>query len=259
MIGLIDTHTHLFCEEFDDDRELALIRAKQAGVSRMFMPNIDDTTTEALLGMCDKHKECYPLMGLHPTSVDSSWEERLSKVEKVLRSGRKFYGIGEVGLDLYWDKTYENEQKKAFKTQIEWALELDLPLIIHCRNAHKELMECMSPYRESQLRGIFHSFGGDIGEAENLLEFKNFMLGINGIVTFKKSSLPETLSRIPLERIVLETDSPYLAPVPHRGERNESAYVISIAEKLASIYKMPTEEIAQHNSVNALKVFLNAG
>ena len=202
MIGLIDTHTHLFCEEFDDDRELALIRAKQAGVSRMFMPNIDDTTTEALLGMCDKHKECYPLMGLHPTSVDSSWEER---------------------------------------------------------HAHNELMECMSPYRESQLRGIFHSFGGDIGEAENLLEFKNFMLGINGIVTFKKSSLPETLSRIPLERIVLETDSPYLAPVPHRGERNESAYVISIAEKLASIYKMPTEEIAQHTSVNALKVFLNAG
>ena len=139
MIGLIDTHTHLFCEEFDDDRELALIRAKQAGVSRLFMPNIDDTSTEALLDMCDKHKECYPLMGLHPTSVDSSWEERLSKVEKVLRSGRKFYGIGEVGLDLYWDKTYVNEQKRAFNTQIEWALEFDLPLIIHCRNAHNEL------------------------------------------------------------------------------------------------------------------------
>lgn len=259
MIGLIDTHTHLFCEEFDDDRELALIRAKQAGVSRLFMPNIDDTSTEALLDMCDKHKECYPLMGLHPTSVDSSWEERLSKVEKVLRSGRKFYGIGEVGLDLYWDKTYENEQKKAFKTQIEWALELDLPLIIHSRNAHKELMECMSPYRESQLRGIFHSFGGDIGEAENLLEFKNFMLGINGIVTFKKSSLPETLSQIPLERIVLETDSPYLAPVPHRGQRNESAFIVSTAEKLAAIYEVPIEKIAQQTTTNALKVFQNAG
>lgn len=258
MTGLIDTHTHLFCEEFDDDRELALIRAKQAGVSRLFMPNIDDTSTEALLDMCDKHKECYPLMGLHPTSVDSSWEERLSKVEKVLRSGRKFYGIGEVGLDLYWDKTYVNEQKHAFNTQIEWALEFDLPLIIHCRNAHNELMECMSPYKESQLRGIFHSFGGDTAEAASLLEFKNFMLGINGIVTFKKSSLPETLSQIPLERIVLETDSPYLAPVPHRGQRNESAFIVSTAEKLAGIYEVPIEEIAQQTTTNALKVFQNA-
>lgn len=258
MTGLIDTHTHLFCEEFDDDRELALIRAKQAGVSRLFMPNIDDTSMEALLDICDKHKECYPLMGLHPTSVDSSWEERLSKVEKVLRSGRKFYGIGEVGLDLYWDKTYVNEQKRAFNTQIEWALEFDLPLIIHCRNAHNELMECMSQYRESQLRGIFHSFGGDTKEAASLLEFKNFMLGINGIVTFKKSSLPETLSQIPLERIVLETDSPYLAPVPHRGQRNESAFIVSTAEKLAAIYEVPIEEIAQQTTTNALKVFQNA-
>lgn len=258
MTGLIDTHTHLFCEEFDDDRELALIRAKQAGVSRLFMPNIDDTSMEALLDMCDKHKECYPLIGLHPTSVDSSWEERLSKVEKVLRSGRKFYGIGEVGLDLYWDKTYVNEQKRAFNTQIEWALEFDLPLIIHCRNAHNELMECMSPYKESQLRGIFHSFGGDTAEAASLLEFKNFMLGINGIVTFKKSSLPETLSQIPLERIVLETDSPYLAPVPHRGQRNESAFIVSTAEKLAGIYEVPIEEIAQQTTTNALKVFQNA-
>lgn len=258
MTGLIDTHTHLFCEEFDDDRELALIRAKQAGVSRLFMPNIDDTSMEALLDMCDKHKECYPLIGLHPTSVDSSWEERLSKVEKVLRSGRKFYGIGEVGLDLYWDKTYVNEQKRAFNTQIEWALEFDLPLIIHCRNAHNELMECMSPYKESQLRGIFHSFGGDTAEAASLLEFKNFMLGINGIVTFKKSSLPETLSQIPLERIVLETDSPYLAPVPHRGQRNESAFIVSTAEKLAAIYEVPIEEIAQQTTTNALKVFQNA-
>lgn len=258
MTGLIDTHTHLFCEEFDDDRELALIRAKQAGVSRLFMPNIDDTSMEALLDMCDKHKECYPLMGLHPTSVDSSWEERLSKVEKVLRSGRKFYGIGEVGLDLYWDKTYVNEQKRAFNTQIEWALEFDLPLIIHCRNAHNELMECMSPYKESQLRGIFHSFGGDTAEVASLLEFKNFMLGINGIVTFKKSSLPETLSQIPLERIVLETDSPYLAPVPHRGQRNESAFIVSTAEKLAGIYEVPIEEIAQQTTTNALKVFQNA-
>lgn len=258
MIGLIDTHTHLFCEEFDDDRELALIRAKQAGVSKLFMPNIDDTSTEALLDICDKHKECYPLMGLHPTSVDSSWGKRISKVEKVLRSGRKFYGIGEVGLDLYWDKNYVKEQKHVFNIQIEWALEFNLPLIIHCRNAHNEMMDCMSRYRESQLRGIFHSFGGNIDEATNLLEYRNFMLGINGIVTFKKSSLPETLTKIPLERIVLETDSPYLSPVPHRGKRNESAFIVSTAEKLAAIYEVPIEKIAQQTTTNALKVFQNA-
>jgi len=260
MIGLTDTHTHLFCEEFDNDRDLAIIRAKEAGVTRMFMPNIDETSIGPLLKLCDRTPGCYPLIGLHPTSVDSNWESRLSEVEKVLRSGRVFYGIGEVGIDLYWDKTYAEQQKQVFKIQLEWALEFNLPLIIHCRNAHKEMLEVMSPYKETSLRGIFHSFGGSLEEANDLLSYKNFMLGINGIVTFKKSILPDTLKQIqlPLERIVLETDSPYLAPVPHRGERNESAYILSIANKLADIFDTSIDDIARHTTRNALKVFQNA-
>lgn len=257
MIGLIDTHTHLFCEEFDNDRDLAIIRAKEAGVTRLFMPNIDDESIESLLSLCDRHSGCYPLMGLHPTSVNTNWEERLTKVEKVLRSGRTFYGIGEVGLDLYWDKTYVNEQKQTFAKQAEWALELNLPLIIHCRNAHNELLDVMSKYKGTPLRGIFHSFGGSLDEAKELLSFENFMLGINGIVTFKKSTLPETLKQLPLERIVLETDSPYLAPVPYRGNRNESAYLVSTANKLAEIFDTTIDDIARHTTTNALKVFQN--
>lgn len=258
MIGLIDTHTHLFCEEFDSDRELAIIRAKEAGVTRMFMPNIDDESIDALLKLCDKTSGCYPLMGLHPTSVADDWKIRLEKVEKVLNSGRKFYGIGEVGLDLYWDKTYVEEQKEVFKIQLEWALNLNLPLIIHCRNAHKEMMEVMSAYKDTTLRGIFHSFGGTLEEANDMLSYKNFMLGINGIVTFKKSTLPETLKQLPIDRIVLETDSPYLAPVPYRGKRNESAYITSTANKLAEIFDTTIDDIAWRTTTNALKVFQNA-
>lgn len=258
MTGLIDTHTHIFCEEFDEDRDLAIIRAKEAGVTRLFMPNIDDTTIDALLKLCDSKSNCYPLMGFHPTSVDSNWGSRLATVEKVLRSGKKFYGIGEVGLDLYWDQTYKEKQIKVFIIQLEWALELNLPLIIHCRNAQAELLEAMQPYKNSNLRGIFHSFGGSLEDALSMLEFKNFMLGINGIVTFKKSTLPDTIAKLPLERLVLETDSPYLAPIPYRGKRNESAYLVSIAEKLATIYDTTLDEIASFTTANALKVFQNA-
>lgn len=259
MTGLVDTHTHLFCEEFDGDRELAIIRARQSGVSRLFMPNIDETTIEPLLTLCDANQGCYPLMGLHPTSVDHAWGKKLDIIEKTLRSNRAFYGIGEVGLDLYWDKTYKEEQKRVLSIQLEWALELDLPVIIHCRNAHEDLMDVMSSYKDTSLRGIFHSFSGTEEEANELMKFKNFMLGINGIVTFKKSTLPETLIKIPLDRIVLETDSPYLAPVPYRGGRNESAYIVSIAEKLSLVYDTTIEEIAFRTTTNALKVFQNAG
>lgn len=259
MIGLIDTHTHLFSEEFDSDRELAVIRAAEAGVTRLFMPNIDDTTIRPLLDMCDSCSACLPLMGLHPTSVDGDWESRLSKVETAFRSGRKFYGVGEVGLDLYWDSTYKKEQVVVFEKQLGWAIEFDLPLIIHCRNAFPELLEIMNQYKDSNLRGIFHSFGGTGEEASDLLEYKNFMLGINGVVTFKKSSLPEVLKSVPLDRVVLETDSPYLAPVPYRGKRNESAYLVSIANKLSEVYGMSVDDIAAATTKNALKVFQNAG
>lgn len=255
MTRLIDTHTHLFDEEFDEDREQVLARAVGAGVTRMFMPNIDETTVDALLSLCDNHEGCYPLIGFHPTSVDADWEKRLAEVEKVFRSGRTFYGIGEVGMDLYWDETFRKEQMKVLDIQIGWALEANLPLIIHCRKAQKELMEVMSPYRDTPLRGIFHSFSGTEEEAVELLEYKNFMLGVNGIVTFKKSTLPQVLHMVPLDRIVLETDSPYLAPVPHRGKRNESAYLSDTALKLSLIYETDFETLACKTSENALKVF----
>lgn len=259
MISLIDTHTHLFCEEFDEDRELAILRAVEAGVTRMFMPNIDDTTIEPLMSLCDKHANCYPLMGFHPTSVDADWEKRLSVVEKSLRSGYKFYGIGEVGMDLYWDKTYIKEQMKVFDIQTQWAIELNLPLIIHCREAYPEMLEVLSKYKDTSLKGIFHSFGGTVDEAQALMEYPNFMLGINGVVTFKKSTLPDVLREVPIEKIVLETDSPYLAPVPYRGRRNESAYLLSTANKLSEIYGLPIDEISAQTTTNALKVFENVG
>ena len=255
MIEFIDTHTHLFAEEFDEDRELAVTRAKEAGVTRMFMPNIDDTSIEALLSLCDTHDGCYPLIGFHPTSVDADWKERLAVVERAFRSGHPFYGIGEVGLDFYWDDTFREEQMKVFDIQINWALEADLPLIIHSRSAQKELLEVMEPYRNTALRGIFHSFGGNEEEASELLEYTNFMLGINGILTFKKSTLPEVLKQVPLDRLVLETDSPYLAPVPHRGKRNESSFMVDTARRLADVYEVELAELSAKTTENALKVF----
>lgn len=255
MIAFIDTHTHLYTEEFDGDRDLAVLRAKEAGVTRMFMPNIDDTTVDDMLSLCASHEGCYPIIGFHPTSVDANWKQRLSTVKSRLDSPQKFYGIGETGLDLYWDKTYRNEQMEAFDEQIHWALEKDLPLIVHCREAYPELFEVLAPYRETNLRGIFHSFTGTKDEAERLLEYSGFMLGINGVATFKKSTLPDVLPNVPVDRIVLETDSPYLAPVPFRGKRNESAYLLKTAEKLSDIYGIPLETIARTTTENALRVF----
>lgn len=259
MISLIDTHTHLFAEEFDEDRELAVLRAGEAGVTRLFMPNIDDTTVESLLALCRKHEECYPMIGFHPTSVDTDWMNRLARVKEWLLSGERFYGIGEVGMDLYWDKTYRLEQMKVLDEQVRWALDYSLPLIIHCREAYPELLEVLEPYRTSGLTGIFHSFTGTADDAARLLEYSGFMLGINGVVTFKKSSLPEVLKEVPLSRLVLETDSPYLAPVPYRGKRNESAYLVKVAEKLGDVYGLPLEKIAAETTENALKLFKIAG
>ena len=256
MAHLIDTHTHLFVEEFDGDRELALIRAREAGVTRLFMPNIDDASVEQMLALCDEHEGCYPMIGLHPTSVDADWKIRLERVERWLHSDRRFYGIGEVGLDLYWDKTYLKEQVEVLHRQIEWALTYGLPLVIHCRAACSELLEVLSRYDKKSLTGIFHSFTGTEEEALRLLDYPGFMLGINGVVTFKKSTLPAVLaSSVPLERLVLETDSPYLAPVPYRGKRNESAFIVKVAERLSEVYGVPMAGIASVTSANALKVF----
>lgn len=254
-MAFVDTHTHLYVEEFDEDRELTLIRAGEAGVARLFMPNIDDTTVDAMLALCRSHEGCYPMIGFHPTSVDADWKARLAAVRRWLDSPQTFYGIGEVGLDLYWDKTYKKEQMQAFEIQIEWALEHDLPLVVHCREAYPELFEVLAPYKNTGLRGIFHSFTDTEEEAARLLEYTGFLLGINGVVTFKKSVLPSVLPHVPLGRIVLETDSPYLAPVPYRGKRNESAYLVEVAGKLSEIYSVPLEEIARVTTENACRMF----
>lgn len=254
--GWIDTHTHLYTEEFDEDREEVLARAAQAGVTHLFMPNIDDTTASRMLQLCETHKGCYPMMGLHPTSVDAHWRERLSVVRGWLEAeAARFVGIGEVGMDLYWDQTFRDAQMQVLDEQVQWALEYRLPLIVHCREAWPELLEVLAPYRDKGLTGIFHSYTGG-WPAEQLLAYDGFMLGINGVVTFKKSTLPDDLKTVPLSRVVLETDSPYLAPVPHRGKRNESAYIGKVADRLAVLYGVPSEEVAIQTTANALKVFM---
>lgn len=253
---LIDTHSHLFLEEFSEDLPQVMQRAREAGVSRIFMPNIDSSTIDALLAVCSQYPGyCYPMIGLHPTSVNETYEKELAVVKERLSAPNNFVAIGEIGLDLYWDKSFLKEQLLVFEKQIEWALEYRLPIVIHSREAFDYIYKVMQPYKDTPLTGIFHSFTGTPEEASRLLEFEGFMLGINGVVTFKKSTLPETLQQVPLERIVLETDSPYLTPVPNRGKRNESANVKYTFQKVAEIYRTELENVARITSDNALKVF----
>ncbi|MBE6288264.1 MAG: TatD family deoxyribonuclease [Mediterranea massiliensis] len=253
---IVDSHSHLFLEEFNEDLAQVIERAQINGVSHIFMPNIDSTTIDALKQTCEKYKGyCFPMIGLHPTSVAASYEEELNIVRKELENNNNYVAIGEIGLDLYWDKTYLKEQLVVFEKQIEWALEYNLPIVVHCREAFHYIYKVMEPYKKTPLKGIFHSFTGTAEEAEQALRFDNFLLGINGVVTFKKSSLPQILKNVPLNRVVLETDSPYLTPVPFRGKRNESAYLKHTLMKLAEVYEQPDEEVAQITSKNALKVF----
>ena len=253
---MIDTHSHLFVEEFTEDLPAVIDRARTAGVSKVFMPNIDDTTVKVMLDVCTAYQGyCFPMIGFHPTSVDSDSLSRIHKMKEMLSGEHPFIAIGEVGMDLYWDKTYLKEQQKALDIQIQWALEYRLPLVLHCREAFPELFEVMEPYKNTELSGVFHSFTGTLEEAGQVLEYPRFFFGINGVVTFKKSKLPEILTQIPLGRIVLETDSPYLSPMPFRGKRNESSYIKNVAEKLAGIYNMDFENIDRITTNNALKVF----
>lgn len=253
---LIDTHSHLFLEEFAEDLEAVIERAQIAGVSHIFMPNIDSTTIESLLGVCSRYDNyCFPMIGLHPTSVNENYHSELDVVLKELKSDKKYVAIGEVGMDLYWDKTYEKEQVAVLSKQLEWALGFNLPVVIHSRDAFDSICEVLRKFSGSSLRGIFHSFTGTAAEAMYLMEHFDFLLGINGIVTFKKSTIPDVLKVIPLEKIVLETDSPYLAPVPCRGRRNESANVKYVLLKVAEIYGKTPEEVAKITSESALKVF----
>lgn len=256
-MNFIDTHSHIYLEEFDSDRTEVIERAQQAGVTKLFLPNVDMGTMERMLKVCNDYKGyCYPMIGVHPTSVNENYEKELAVVEKELASGKSYVAVGEVGLDLYWDKTFLDQQKEAFDRQIQWALKYDLPLIIHSRDAFEEIREVMQPYMDTPLRGIFHSFTGTVEEANSLLAFNGFLLGINGVVTFKNSSLSTVLKQVPIERIVLETDAPYLTPVPYRGKRNESAYLKYTLVKVAEVYGETIEFIAEQTSANVSKVFV---
>lgn len=256
MIEFVDTHTHLFTTEFDTDRAEAVQRALDANVSALCLPAINEESLGQLLSMCDAFPGvCYPMIGLHPTELGEDYNFVLDRMYNMLRTDDRFVAIGEVGLDFYWDDTKKNEQKDAFCRQIEWALEMDLPLAIHSRSAFDDLYAIMDNYRGRGLRGVFHCFSGSDDEARKLLSFDGFYLGIGGVVTYKKCTLSDVLESVPLERIVLETDSPYLAPVPKRGKRNESAYVPYVADFLSGVYNCPLEEIATVTTANARKLF----
>ena len=254
---MIDTHSHIFSEEFKEDLPEVIARAKEIGVEKIFMPNIDDTSMEDMLNVCQAYSGyCFPMIGFHPTSVEGSDAiYKVKEMKKRLVEGHPYIAIGEVGLDLYWDKTWLKEQQQILDEQIQWALEWKLPLVIHCREAFPELFQILGPYKHTELTGVFHSFTGTLDEARELMDYSRFMIGINGVVTFKKSTLPETLMEIPLAKLVLETDSPYLAPVPFRGKRNETSYVKRVAVKLAELYGMEIGEVERQTTENALKVF----
>lgn len=254
---MTDTHSHIYGPEFDEDREETLLRAKEAGVGRVLLPNINEETVAPMLALCRQHPGyCYPMMGLHPEDVRENWLEVLGRMYKTLTApDHPYVAIGEVGLDFYWDETYKTEQREAFRMQAEWASELGLPLMIHSRKAQKELIETMSEVK-GELTGVFHCFGGSLSEAEELLNrFPGFCLGIGGVLTYKKSPLPEVVSHVPLNRLVLETDCPYLAPVPKRGTRNESAYVAFTAQRLAEECGLTLMQVEEETEKNVRRLF----
>lgn len=257
MIQFIDTHTHLDGTEFDADRDEVMERARAAGVSKVFLPAIDLKSVETVLAVSRKYEGyAYPMIGLHPEEVGADWENVLHRMREYIVPGHPFIAIGEVGLDFYWTRDNEREQLAAFERQVEWSVETRLPLMIHCRKAQNEMVAVMRRYQNELPGGVFHCFTGNEKEAEQLLEFHNFVLGIGGVLTFKKSHLPEVLpASVPLSRIVLETDSPYMAPVPKRGERNESAYVEFVLKRLAEAYGVEDEEVARQTNENVERVF----
>jgi TatD DNase family protein len=252
---LIDTHAHIYLPEFDDDRADMLERAEKQGLASILMPAIDSGTHNELLQLETSYPNfCRAMMGLHPCSVKAeTMQEELNKVEAFLRS-RPFVAIGEIGIDLYWDKTNLNEQREAFEKQIGWALELDLPIAIHSREATDECIGIVSQFQNGNLRGVFHCFSGTVQQAEKILA-QDFYLGIGGVISFKNAGLDTVLEQVPVEKIILETDSPYLAPVPFRGKRNEPSYLTYIAEKLATLKDIALEEIEVITTLNAKTLF----
>jgi len=251
---ITDTHTHLYSSQFDEDRDQMMQRALDAGVSRFFIPAIDSSYTESMLALEKNYpNNVFLMMGLHPTSVKENYKEELAHVREMIDK-RSFYAIGEIGIDLYWDKTFLTQQQEAFRTQIQWAKEKNLPIIIHCRDAFDEIFEILESEKDDKLFGIFHCFTGSLEQAKKAISY-NMKLGIGGVVTFKNGKIDTFLNEIPLNHIVLETDSPYLAPTPFRGKRNESSYITNVIDKLAAIYDLPFDEIAKTTTQNSKDVF----
>ncbi|WP_372746690.1 TatD family hydrolase [Lutibacter sp.] len=251
---ITDTHAHLYSEQFNDDRTAMVQRAIELGVTRFFIPAIDSTYYNAMLDLeASFPQNIFLMMGLHPTHVKENVEEELAFVKKCLDT-RNFYAIGEIGIDLYWDKTLLKKQQHAFKTQINWAKEKNLPIIIHCRDAFDEIFEVLEEVKDDKLYGIFHCFSGNLEQAKKAISY-NMKLGIGGVVTFKNGKIDQFLSEIPLTNIVLETDAPYLAPTPFRGKRNESSYITKVVTKLAEIYNVSEQEIAEITTKNSKDIF----
>ena len=252
---MIDTHTHLYSEQFDEDRKEMIKRALDADVERFYLPAIDASHHEKMFALEAEYPEyMHAMMGLHPCDVRAEdYHHELAIVKKYLDE-RTFCAIGEIGIDLYWDKSTFGIQKEAFEQQIDWAIEKDIPIVIHSRESTEETLAILNAKKHPRLRGIFHCFSGNKEQAERVVEL-NFLLGIGGVVTFKNGKIDQFIAQIPLEHIVLETDAPYLAPVPHRGKRNESAFIKLVAEKLATLYQKPLEEIIAQTSANAKRVF----
>jgi TatD DNase family protein len=249
-----DTHTHLYSEEFNDDREAMVKRAIDARVKRLFLPNIDIKSIQPMLDLVWQFPEnCFPMMGLHPCSVDEHVEAHLFQIQKWFKK-RKFYAVGEIGLDFYWSVEFKEQQIMAFKKQIQWAIQMDLPINIHSRNSTDEVIAILQEMKHPLLRGIFHCFSGNAQQAKQITEL-GFHLGIGGVLTYKKSELPDAIADIDLQHLVLETDAPYLSPVPFRGKRNESTYIVNIAEKLAELKDTTVEKVANITTENAIKIF----
>ncbi|MFO7369085.1 MAG: TatD family hydrolase [Bacteroidales bacterium] len=254
MSSYIDTHAHLYLTEFDDDREKVVESALKQDVQKILLPNIDSTSISSMNNMVDAFPGiCYAMMGLHPTSVKENYKDELEIVEKELKK-KTYVGIGEIGIDLYWDKTFLQEQRNAFAAQLDLSLRHHLPVVIHARESFSEILDVLEGYRNKGLKGIFHAYTGDVETAKKVTGM-GFMLGIGGILTYKKSTLPEVVRETDLHMLVLETDSPYLTPVPFRGKRNESAHIPYIAEAIGQIKNLPLNEVASVTTQNVLNLF----
>jgi TatD DNase family protein len=251
---LIDTHTHLYTEEFDADRTAVVQRAIDNGIEKLLLPNIDIDSIEPMQQLCNKYpNNCYPMMGLHPTSVDANYKQNLNLIKTHLENN-KYIAIGEIGIDLYWDKTFAEQQKSALLEQFQWAIDYNLPVVIHSRDSFTEIIEVIKEFNNTKLHGVFHCFTGTEEIANEIINL-GFLLGIGGVLTFKNSGLADQIKNIDIKNIILETDSPYLTPTPHRGKRNESSYITLVAEKLAQVKNLSMQEVANITTANAKHLF----